>query len=110
MYEGDVIKDQLNTSFCKKYWWTYYTNRDEVHMLLLEDIILVDAIECKGFMLHRSKTQYMECMFSKRWNKIGVVKLDGREIWKSEYFWYPESLIHKDWEIKEGVNHKIRVW
>lgn len=56
MYEGDVIKDQLNTSFCKKYWWTYYTNRDEVHLLLLEDIILVDAIECKGFMLHRSKT------------------------------------------------------
>lgn len=56
MYEGDVIKNQLNTSFCTIYWWTYYTNRDEVHMLLLEDIVLVDTIECKGFMLHRSKT------------------------------------------------------
>ena len=26
--------------------------QDEVHVLLLDDIVLVDAIECEGFMLH----------------------------------------------------------
>ena len=36
-----------------------------------------------------------------------MVKLDGPEILKSESFWYLGSIIHRDGEIEEDVNHKI---
>ena len=60
----------------------------------------------------------MECKFSKSRNKDkGVVQLDDKEILKSESFWYLGSIIflflgsiiHKDGEIEEDVNYRIRV-
>ena len=60
----------------------------------------------------------MECKFSKSRNKDkGAVQLDDEEILKSESFWYLGSIIflflgsiiHKDGEIEEDVNHRIRV-
>ena len=40
----------------------------------------------------------MECKFCKSKNKDEeVVKFDGLEIPKNEYFWYIGSTIHNDW-------------
>jgi len=65
----------------------------------------------KGFRLSRTKTEDLKCKFSKsRNNGEGVLRLDGQEIAKRENFWNLGSIIHKDGEIKENVNHKIRAW
>ena len=51
----------------------------------------------------------MECKFSKSRNKNKMaVKLDGQEILKSKSFQNLGSIFHKDREIEEEVNHKIR--
>lgn len=55
----------------------------------------------------------MECKFSKSRNKDGeVVRLDGQEILKREResFRFLRPIVHKDKEIEEGVNHRIRAW
>ena len=53
-----------------------------------------DALE--GCSLSRSKTEYMEHMFSTSRNQDeGIVKLDGEEIPKIECFQYLGSIIHK---------------
>ena len=52
----------------------------------------------------------MECKFCKsRNNHEDVVKFYNQKIPKNEYFWYIWSIIHKDWEFEESMNHKIRV-
>ena len=52
----------------------------------------------------------LECNFRKSKNKYeGTVRLDGQVIPKSVIFRYLASIIHKDKEIGEDVNHKIRV-
>ena len=38
-----------------------------------------------------------------------MVRLDGQEIVKSKSLRYLESLIHKDGEIEDDVNYRIRV-
>ena len=51
----------------------------------------------------------MECKFSKSRNKNKMtVRLDGQEILKSKSFQNLGSIFHKDREIEEEVNHKIR--
>ena len=51
----------------------------------------------------------MECKFSKSRNKdIMAVRIDGQEILKSKSFQNLGSIFHKDREIEEEVNHKIR--
>ena len=71
-------------------------------MLFADDIVLVDetrhgvnvkleiwwhALESKGFRLSRTKTEYVECKFSKSRNKDDeAIRLDGQEIPKSESF------------------------
>ena len=48
--------------------------------------------------------------FSKSRNKSnGAVRLDGLEILRSDNFGYLRSIIHKDVEIEEDVNNRIRV-
>ena len=67
------------------------------------------ALESKGFHLSRTKMMYMEYKFSKSRNKDkGAIRLDGQEILKSESFRYIGSIIHKDGENEEDVNHSIR--
>ena len=52
----------------------------------------------------------MASKFSKSRNKVeGVVRFDGQEIAKSECFRYIGSINHKDREIEDDVNHRIRV-
>ena len=52
----------------------------------------------------------MECKFSKCRNKDeGVVKLDSLKILNSESFRYLGLISHKDGEIEEYVNHRMRV-
>ena len=52
----------------------------------------------------------MECKFSKSRNKDkGAIRLDGQEVPKSESFWYLGSIIYKDEDIEEDVNHRITV-
>ena len=59
----------------------------------------------------------MECKVSKIRNRDkffcwggGGVRLGNQEILKREDFQFLGSIIHKDGEIENGVNHKIRVW
>ena len=57
-----------------------------------------------------TKNNTMECKFkfsNKRNEDGGVIKLDGQEIPKNKCVRYLGSIIHKDGEIKEGVNHRI---
>ena len=50
-----------------------------------------------GFLLSRTKIEYMECKFSKRRNyDEEFVRLDDQEIPKSENFQYLGFIIHKD--------------
>lgn len=51
----------------------------------------------------------MEREFGKSRNKEkGVVTLEDQEIPKSESYWSLGSTDHKDGEIEQDVNHKIR--
>ena len=57
----------------------------------------------------------MECKVSKIRNRDkfwggGGVRFGNQEILKREDFQFLGSIIHKDGEIENGVNHKIRVW
>ena len=53
----------------------------------------------------------MECKFSKsRTRDEGAITLDSQEIPKSESFQYLESITHKNGEIEEDVDHRIRTW
>ena len=58
----------------------------------------------------------MECKVSKIRNRDkfggrgGGLRLGNQEILKREDFQFLGSIIHKDGEIENGVNHKIRVW
>ena len=60
--------------------------------------------------MSKSKTEYMECRFSKQRSSDGsVVKLGEQEIPVDDCFKYLESIIQKDGEIDGDVNHKIKV-
>ena len=51
----------------------------------------------------------MESKFSKSRDRYEVVvRLNGQEILKSKSFWYLRLIIHKDGEIEDDVNHRIR--
>ena len=50
----------------------------------------------------------MECKFSKKRNKNGVLKIDNQEIPKSEWFRYLGSIIHNDGDIENYVNYNIK--
>ena len=48
----------------------------------------------------------MKCKFNKCKNRDeGVIRLDDQEILKGESLWYLGSIIYKDWEIKDDINH-----
>jgi hypothetical protein len=51
----------------------------------------------------------MECKFSKSRNRDDeAIRLDDQEIPKRESFRYLGSIIHKDREIEENANNRIR--
>ena len=93
-------------------------------MLFTDDIVLVDetrrgiiskverwrqALESKGFRISRTKTEYMECIFSKnRKEREPIVHIDGQEIPKTNYFRYLGSIIRNDGEIENDIVHRIK--
>ena len=94
-------------------------------MLFTNNIVLVDefksrvnskleiwreTLESKGFLTSRTRTKYMKWKFGKCRNKDEkAMRLNNQEIHKNDSFRYPRLIIHKDEEIKENVNHRIKV-
>jgi hypothetical protein len=92
-------------------------------MLYADDIVLVDesrtgvdkklelwrrTLEAKGFMLSRSKTEYMKCDFSATTQEEGDARLDGQLVSKKDTFHYMGSMLQKDGDIDEDVTHRIK--
>ena len=94
-------------------------------MLFADDIVLADetragvnaklelwrqTLESRGFRLNRTKTEYIECKFSKqKIRDYSIETLDGQEILiSSNNFKYLGSIIQKDGEINSDVNHRIQ--
>lgn len=93
-------------AFCKWYNFSGYKTKSEVKAKLE---IWQDTLKSEDFRLIKTKIEYMECKFSKNRNgNIGLVRLNGREIPKGDNFRRFGSIIHKNGEIEEDVNHKIR--
>jgi hypothetical protein len=77
-------------------------------MLFTDDVVLVDesrvgvdqklelwrqTLETKGFMLSRSKTEYMKCDFSATTQEEGDVRLDGQVVPKKGTLRYVGSML-----------------
>lgn len=93
-------------------------------MFFVDDIVLVDktregvdtkldiwrkALECKGFRISKSKTEYMECNFNNSHNEnIREMKIENQELPKSEHFRYLGSIITMTREIGANVVHRIK--
>jgi len=92
-------------------------------MLFADDVVLIDesrvgvkrklelwrnTLETKGFKLSRSKTEYMKCCFSTVNTEEEEIILDGQVVRRKDIFRYLGSILQKDGEIDEDVNHRIR--
>ena len=111
-----IVMDELTRSIQENVSWC---------MLFVDDIVLIDesragvnaklelwrqTLEARGFKLSKSKTEYMECRFSKQRSSDGsVVKLGEQEIPVDDCFKYLGSIIQKYGEIDGDVNHRIKV-
>ena len=77
-------------------------------MLFADDIVLVDesqtgvnrklelwrqTLECKGFRLSRTKTEYMRCDFDGAAQEKGDVSLEGQVVPKTDIFRYLGSML-----------------
>ena len=93
-------------------------------MLFADDIVLIDetsvglsgkleqwrhTLESKGFRLSRSKTEYLKCEFSGVVGSGEIVTLGGVAVPRVEKFKYLGSIIEKNGDINEHINHRIRV-
>jgi len=66
------------------------------------------ALEAYGVRLSRSKTEYMECNFSKRQSSpTWEVKVGDHIIPQVTWFKYLGSIVQNNREIKADVNHRI---
>jgi hypothetical protein len=94
-----------------------------LHYLFADDVVLVDdsqagvnrklelwrqTLESKGFRLSRTKTEYMRCGFSTTTRKEEEVSLDGQVVPRKDTFRYLGSMLQKDGDIDEDVNHRIK--
>jgi hypothetical protein len=92
-------------------------------MLFADDVVLMDesrtgveqklelwrrTLEVKGFMLSRSKTEYMKCDFSATTHEEGDVRLDGQVVPKKDTFRYLGSMLQKYGDIDEDLSHRIK--
>ena len=92
-------------------------------MLFADDIVLVnesrngvnaklqrwwEALESKGFKLSRTNTEYMICNFIAHIKRAKTtMRIEDHEILQSDFFRYLGSIIGKDREIDEDVEHRI---
>jgi hypothetical protein len=65
-------------------------------------------LETKGFMLNRTKTEYMKYNFSATTQEEGDARLDGQVVPKKDTFRYLGSILQKDEDIDEDVSHRIK--
>ena len=65
------------------------------------------TLESKGFRLGRTKTEYMRCGFSTTRHEEEV-NLDGQVVPQKDTFRYLGSMLLKDGDIDEDVNHGIK--
>jgi hypothetical protein len=65
-------------------------------------------LEAKCFSLSRSKTEYIKCDFSAITQEEGDVRLDGQVVLKKDTFLYLGSMLQKDEDIDEDLNHRIK--
>jgi hypothetical protein len=65
-------------------------------------------LEAKCFRLSRSKIEYMKYDFSATTQEEGDVRLDGQVVPKKDTFRYVRSILQKNGDIDEDVNHKIK--
>jgi len=94
-------------------------------MLFADDVVLLgelreelngrletwrQALEAYGFRLSRSKTEYMECNFSKKRSMSTLeVKVGDHIIPQVTRFEYLGSILQNDGEIEADVSHRIQV-
>jgi hypothetical protein len=96
-------------------------------MLFADDVVLVDdsrtgvsrkllelwrqTLESKGFRVSRTKTKYMRCGFSTTIQEEEEVSLDGQVVPRKDTIRYMGSMLQKDADIDEDVNHQIKaIW
>jgi hypothetical protein len=92
-------------------------------MLFANDVVLVDGsgmginrklelwrqtLESKGLRLSRTKTEYMRWGFSTTTREEEKVSLDGQVVPRKDTFRYLGSMLQKDGDIDEDVNHQIK--
>jgi predicted small metal-binding protein len=92
-------------------------------MLFADDIVLVDesstgvdqklelwrrTLKANGFILSRSKTEYMKCDFSATTQEEEDVRLDDQVVHKKDTFRDLGSMLQKDGDIDEDVSHRIK--
>jgi predicted small metal-binding protein len=92
-------------------------------MLFADDIVLVDesstgvdqklelwrrTLKANGFILSRSKTEYMKCDFSATTQEEEDVRLDDQVVHKKDTFGDLGSMLQKDGDIDEDVSHRIK--
>ena len=66
------------------------------------------TLESRDFRLSRTKTEYVECKFSKQEIRdYSIVRLNGQKISVSSHFKYLGFIIQKDGEINNDVNYRI---
>jgi len=67
------------------------------------------TFESRGFILSRSKTEYLHCGFGGREEEDREVIIDRTVISKVEKFKYLGLTIQQKWDIDEDINHHIKV-
>jgi len=73
-------------------------------------VIWRQALETYGFRMNRSKTEYMECNFSKRRSRFTLeMKVGDHTIPQVTWFKYLGSIVQNVGEIKADVTHHILV-
>ena len=111
-----LIMDELTAHIQEEVPWC---------MLFADEIVLVDelrdgvnaklerwyeTLEPKGFKINHTKTQYMDCNFSRQLQKAETtVRTKTQEIPQRDSFYYIGLIISKDGEIDENVKHRIKV-
>jgi len=110
-----VIMDELTREIQDEVPWC---------MLFDEDIVLIDetrggpnaklkkwrhSLESRGFILSRSKSEYLRCGFSGAEADSGEVTIGGVVIPRVEKFKYLGSIMEEKGDIDEDINHRIRV-
>jgi hypothetical protein len=67
------------------------------------------TLESKGIRLSRSKTEYMRCGFiTTTHEEEEEVSLDGQVVSQKDIFRYLGSMLQKNGDIDEYVNHQIK--